>query len=178
MKPWKKRAVRIALLSLAFGGMACGEDEASGTFNICDDFETPYTSFNAGMTVGGDKEAVRVRLVAGDPAPPKRGNNRWTLQVLDANDQPLADAQLTKVKPFMPDHGHGTSTVATSAGVEIADLACDASPKACRAQLDSDGRVEVSGIDLRMAGVWTVTVSVLLNDGSSDDATFAFCIDG
>lgn len=173
-----KPASLLSVAALSCSILACGQEDTGTAFNICDDFDTPYTAFSAGMTVAGDKGKVKIRLVSGDPAPPKRGANSWTLQIVDSSDQPLADSEVTQVKPWMPDHGHGTSTAATSEGVEIADLACDASPTACRAKAAGDGTVVVDDIDLRMAGVWTVTVSVALADGSSDEATFAFCIDG
>ncbi|GAC1352272.1 MAG: hypothetical protein NVS3B20_22550 [Polyangiales bacterium] len=96
-------------------------------------------------------------LVEGDPAPPSKGNNTWILRVLDKTDHAVTDA-VVDVKPFMPDHGHGTSVLAK------------ASPTA-------DGTYRVAPLYMFMPGLWQVTFTAKTGD-LTDSAVFTFCIEG
>lgn len=141
--------------------VGCSDDETTPpTASICDEFETPYDPYVAGLTKTGDSGVVRVELVEATPAPPAKGDNAWMVRILDSSGSPLPDATVTEVQPFMPEHGHGTSVIPAIGPTS------------------GDGMVEVSAIDFRMAGVWTVTVEVETAAGETDRAVFGVCIDG
>lgn len=151
---------RAALLLLPLALVACGDDEPPpATTSICDGFETPYDAYVAGLTKAGEMGLMQVSLLDASPAPPQKGDNTWTVQILDDAGQPFPAASLDDVVPWMPEHGHGTSVVPA-----IGDG-------------DGEARFEVQQVDFRMAGVWTVTFEVTTTDGV-DRAVFGICIDG
>ena len=151
----------FAAVALALGSLSgCADDDTDVGSNVCDDMDTAYDAYSVGLTKIGDQGVVRVRIMEATPAPPGRGINAWQFQILEMDsDQLVSGATVTAVEPFMPAHGHGTNT----------DPIIDNS--------SANGEVPVDDIDLRMPGVWTVTVDVD-NGGTPDSATFAFCIDG
>ena len=73
--------------------------------------------------------------------------------------QPLPNATITKVVPFMPDHGHGTE--------EVPEMSAT----------DAEGYVDVTNIDFMMPGVWRLEFHVDV-EGTVDTARFGVCIDG
>ena len=152
----KRRLVALLPVSLALAGCPGDDDGHSGS-NVCDGSSVAYDSYSAGLEKAG--ETAKIRLLDAQPAPPARGNNEWQVQVLDSGDAPIGDAVITRVKPFMPDHGHGPSTEPDIG--EVAD----------------DGTAAIRAIDFMMPGVWTITFSVDSASGP-DAAVFAFCIDG
>jgi hypothetical protein len=82
----------------------------------------------------------RVRYVS-SPAPvPLLAVHSWTVTIVDPNDQPVSDAQLT-VLGGMPEHAHGLPTVpqVTSLG---------------------DGRYLVEGLKFHMPGAWVVAFRI------------------
>jgi hypothetical protein len=102
-------------------------------------------------------------LVSAAPAPPDLDLNVWTLSIKDASGNPPPIAQL-EVVPTMPQMGHGSD--------QIPILATNA-----------DGTFAISNLDLQMAGLWAVTVSVvsLEADGGKstltvDKAVFEYCV--
>lgn len=99
-----------------------------------------------------------VRLVAATPAPPAKGDNTWTVELVDGAGKPVSGATLTVV-PFMPDHGHGTATAPT------------ATPEG------APGKYRISNMNLPMAGYWDITLSVTVG-ATKSDARFGICIDG
>jgi hypothetical protein len=115
------------------------------------------------MEQAGDHGTINVRLVSATPAPPIKGNNAWTLEVTDASGAPLDGLTLT-VKPYMPDHRHGSSIT----------------PQVAAA---GHGTYDVTLLNLGMPGIWTVTFDVAAagstgDAGATDSATFTFCIAG
>lgn len=120
--------------------------------------------FEEGLAKTGDN-GFTVMLESGDPEPPARGNNGWSVTVLDADGQPLSDVQLV-VTAKMPDHGHMSPTT----------------PEAT--MTDADGKSSISKLDLFMAGVWFVDVSIMATAGGAetaepmDSVRFAFCVEG
>jgi hypothetical protein len=151
-------ALAAALVALSAG---CDGGETNGQeppASICAN-ETRDDAYAAGMEKQGAEGKLRVRLVEGDPAPPAKGENTWTIQVLDAAGAPVSGATLT-VTPRMPDHGHGSGVVPS-----VMDLG-------------TDGEYEISAIDLAMAGLWEVTILVTTGAGESDTVKFAFCVEG
>jgi hypothetical protein len=83
--------------------------------NFCDDFDTPYDAFRRRPHQGRPERGVAVAWVAATPTPPTKGDNTWVLRIRDASGSPLPDAEVTDVRPFMPNHGHGSTIVPTSA---------------------------------------------------------------
>ncbi len=159
-RPSRWRVAWVGLLA-ALATACDGDDDTTTTepFSLCDErFDTPYDEIVTGLTKDGDNGVVKVRYVSSSPAPPAEGDNAWTVQLLDASGAPLGEGAVTKVQPFMPDHGHGTMVVPSMSA------------------MDADGRVEVSAIDFRMPGVWTLTFTVE-TAGQIDAATFGICID-
>jgi hypothetical protein len=155
--PLKGPSIAVAALALvAAAGCSGGDDTTAG--NVCDEMG-PYDSYSAGIVKVGEAGLLKVKLTDAVPAPPARGDNTWTVQILDAGDTPMSSGGITAVKPFMPHHGHGTNVTP-----EIGTMG-------------ADGSVEVQKIDFMMPGVWTVTVGAEAMS-QSDEAVFAFCIDG
>jgi len=131
-----------------------GHDD--GDIEVNCDIETRSDTFAAGMSKLG-ASGMEFVLVGSNPTPPSKGDNTWTIQVLDGSTP--ADSATVGLVPFMPDHGHGTSktAVATATG--------------------EPGTFEISPVNLWMPGLWEVTVDA--QDGAStDQVVFSFCIDG
>jgi hypothetical protein len=76
----------------------------------------------------------------------------WTLQVTDADGQPVEDAEIT-VEGGMPQHGHGLPT---------APLVTE---------YLGNGQYRVEGMKFHMTGWWTVTFK-LVRSGTTDSVTF------
>jgi len=151
-----RRCFAVLLVAALCAG--CGDDETSAEeVNVCDEKGTPYAAFAPGIVAEG--AAFKVKLVSAIPNPPARGDNAWSAQLLDGGDAPTPDAVITRVKPFMPDHGHGANSPP-----EVGTVA-------------ADGMVQIDSIDFMMPGVWTIDFEVEVA-GAADVATFAFCIDG
>jgi hypothetical protein len=163
-------AWRLALaLWLVLGGcsdhdpsptdMEDGAAGAGGEEVSCTDDERVEV-FARGLSKSGET-GFKVTIDAGDPAPPARGDNTWTVTVLDAAGEPLAGARLA-VSALMPDHGH-------------------MSPSTPEATVtDAEGRSTISGLNLFMAGVWVVQLQVTEADAEeqADSVSFAFCVEG
>lgn len=110
-----------------------------------------------GMKQQGDKGKFSVVLVAADPAPPARDDNKWTIDLLDASGAPVSGATFV-VKPYMPDHRHGSSITP---------------------QIDpgkTGGEYAVSRLNLSMPGLWQITLTPTTSDGTTDAIVFSFCI--
>lgn len=101
---------------------------------------------------------LSVKMMDAAPAPPSKGMNEMTIEVVDAAGAPVDNATIT-VTPFMPDHGHGSAVkpVVTPAG---------------------GGKYTIAKVYLAMAGLWRITVTVQQASGSIDEAAFQFCLDG
>lgn len=148
-----KRALMVSLATAAL--MACSGSEGddgsggSGGGGSCE-------TFTAGLTQLGDEGAVSVVLESSLPAPPSRGNNDWTIQLLDTSSAPISDATVT-ITPYMPKHGHGSSVPAVITAL-------------------GDGRYELNPVNFPMSGVWEVTVDVTLAGGGTDKTMFTLCV--
>lgn len=140
-------------LALSLGACSGGDgDDGTGGSGGGGSCET----FSAGLTQLGDAGTVSVVLESSSPAPPARGNNDWTIQLLDTTGAPISDATVG-VTPYMPKHGHGSSVKAV-----ITPL--------------GDGRYQLNPVNFSMAGVWEVTVDVKLAGGGTDKTMFTICI--
>jgi hypothetical protein len=98
-------------------------------------------------------------LMSSVPAPPGRGDNHFVLHLTDSSAAPMAGATLT-VRPYMPDHGHGTAV-----------------PVVITESTTVVGEYDVNPVNFHMPGLWQVLISA----GSVTDANtavFAFCVPG
>jgi hypothetical protein len=119
----------------------------------------PGETFTAGMSKDGPAGAVGFALTSAVPAPPDKGDNLWTVTLTDSNGDAITDATLT-VEPWMPEHEHGSS------------------PESFSAQSNGEGAYETEAINLFMGGLWELTLIAALGDGTVDQVTFTFCIEG
>jgi YtkA-like len=101
---------------------------------------------------------AKVALIDAIPAPPSRGDNTWTVRVLDESSTALDDLEVT-VDPFMPDHGHGST------------IRCHVEPG------EQPGTYVLSPVNLFMPGLWEVTIDIARDDGMPDAVMFSFCVD-
>jgi len=99
-----------------------------------------------------------VVIMEGDPEPPDVGANTWTLEVRDSSGAPTPAANVS-MKPWMPDHGHGTTPLI----LEPTDA--------------GDGTYPFDTFDLFMPGRWDFHVYVGDNDPPAE-ALFTFCLEG
>jgi hypothetical protein len=112
-------------------------------------------TYSPGLTKPGQSHLFNFVLVSADPAPPGQYVNTWVLKIEDPAGNPVPGATITSATPFMPDHGHGTSTPQIVA--------------------NPDGTITVSNLYLFMLGVWRTTI-VAQAGGAMDSAVFWFCI--
>ena len=112
--------------------------------------------YAVGLTKEG--EHLKVTFVDAKPAPPRKGDNEWTMMITDLADQPMTDLQIV-VTPTMPAHGHGTTVV-----VEVVAG-------------EQDGEYVFNPVNLFMAGLWNVAIDIDMAEGVTDTVEFEFCID-
>jgi hypothetical protein len=152
-------ALCLACASLAFAVGACsddGGDDGTATYNC--EAEQRDEQYLAGMQKVGPG-GVQVTLVSATPAPPGRDDNTWEVELAQGG-APLVGATVA-VRPFMPDHQHGTS------------VAVVVTPDPTTA-----GRYELSPLNLWMPGLWEITIDVTPAGGTRDSVVFRFCITG
>ena len=95
-------------------------------------------------------------LVEGTPAPPVRGSNTWTVQLLDGAGNLVTGATLVATL-LMPDHGHASSVVPQT--------------------MPSGDSYTIAPLYLFMAGLWQITL-VAMTPAGDDSTVFDFCIPG
>jgi YtkA-like len=152
--------LRLGALALV---AACGPTSSSGggaaPHSVCDT-DPRAMSYAVGLSqsaTGGG--AVKVRFVDAMPAPPSKGLNTWTIAVTDGSGAPVTGATIT-VKPFMPDHGHGSSIT----------------PRVM--PMTAEGTYQVTLLDFFMPGIWQNTLTITTPSGPVETVVFTFCIDG
>ena len=114
------------------------------------------SAFKLGIESASSANAMRMRIVSATPTYVIQGVNDWTLAITDGAGAPL-DGLTVAIKPVMPDHGHGSSTVPV-----VTPL--------------GTGQYRATGISLPMRGVWNVSVAA--TGAVNDSVTFTFCVDG
>ena len=116
-------------------------------------------TFTPGLEQTGKSGALKAKLLTIDPAHVTKGDNAWTVQLLDASDHPVDGATLT-IKPYMPDHGHGSAIVPLS------------TPSG------SDGKYAITRLNLFMPGLWqiTITAATSASPAVTDAIVFSFCV--
>jgi len=111
--------------------------------------------FTPGLTSNGPAGAAFTILTA-TPSAVQQGLNDWNVRVRDPGGTPITGT--LSITSVMPDHGHGSPTIAT------------VTP-------NGDGTYGISGINLSMRGVWQVTLTIA-SPQMNDSASFDFCVDG
>jgi len=108
-------------------------------------------------------------LVRSTPEPPAVGTDTWVIRVLDNEGNSLVGVTFPAdptwppgwpvgVFPYMPHHGHASSSYPTVTS-------------------NTDGTYAIGGLYLFMGGLWEVTIRA--QRGSQvDSAVFAFCLPG
>lgn len=141
---------------------------ADADFYSCAE-ETRATPYQPGMSVTSRDGRFVVKVLdstwtdaSGNviSEPPAKGNNVWTLEVDDAATLQPVDGLQINVTPKMPDHRHGTKTVAvTPAG---------------------GGVYTLNPLYLYMVGYWEITLDVTDAAGATapDSAMFHLCVSG
>ena len=155
-----------ALLTTAAVLAGCGGDdlEHDDSQPTCEE-DTRDDAFVAGISKTGDA-SYSLSILDGQPAPPIKGDNRWSVEVRDGSGALVAGVTL-EAEPFMPDHGHGTA---------VDPIVTE----------DGDGIYTIDPVNFFMPGYWETTVTVVdlgATDDESDDTdldtvVFKFCVDG
>jgi hypothetical protein len=154
------RGLASLLVVLALG--AC-EDPGDDTAEAGDDEPDPLTcedddradAFTVDLAKTGERHTVTI--VDAMPAEPVRGDNTWTIQLVDGDGNPQEGA-LVGPRPWMPDHGHGTPVEAT-----VTEL--------------GEGEYEIKSLNLFMAGLWEVTFELSASEEDEPDTVmFSVCI--
>lgn len=150
--------MRFALTCLCLTGLTagCGESDDSP------DPEGPPAppagdTYVAGLEKLGADGVLKVRLVDALPAPPDRGDNTWTLEVLDMGDSPI-DGCSVRLDPRMPAHGHGTNKDAEVTAMD-------------------GGRYMAEPVDLFMPGLWVTSINLECGE-MTDTVIYEFWIEG
>jgi YtkA-like len=150
----------IGLLSLGALG-ACGGGQAAtpdGDFTGCVG-DPRADSYSAGMMKVGKSGTVSAELASSDPGPPIKGVNSWSVLLKDSAGAPV-DGATIGVKPYMPDHGHGTQVKAVVTPM-------------------TNGVYGITPLYFYMAGLWQTTLDVTFADRTTTDSVvFSFCIGG
>jgi YtkA-like len=163
----------LYVLPLLLGGsVACSSSTSSGsgasTSDAGDDgafvcsASTPalnakLETYDAGMAQWGTSKVFQFVLLDSSPVPVSAGSSlTWTLEILDASGKPVTGATFTTIHPWMPAHGHGTSTVMSAPG-------------------SKPGTYVLQPLYLYMPGVWETDITV--QAGTQKDSTsFYFCM--
>lgn len=149
----------IAAASLLLTACESEPSESSDGMNddgmetrICDG--ESRDDFSIGVVRAGG--SVEVSIMDATPADPIRGDNGWILGVSDAAGG--VEGATIAVRPWMPDHGHGTPVqpMITEMG---------------------GGDYQITPLNLFMAGLWEITFNLELADGSTDEVMFSVCVE-
>ena len=159
--PHRYRFFPLAALAISCGGKDA--DSSSGAWGGDDPVncsgEPVDVVENASVPCAtGD---CTLQVVSTDPAPPDRGDNTWTVQVLDATGTAMPISAL-QASPFMPAHNHGTSP-ADFVGVSVDQVAWTVGP-----------------FDLFMPGLWELRVAIQLDEPTDAErqVIIPFCVEG
>ncbi|MFO0725628.1 MAG: FixH family protein [Myxococcota bacterium] len=153
-----KMSVRALLLGLGFLAACGGTTPQPPGANGCKT-EAGIDTYSAGMAKSTDVGGYTLKIMSSTRIPPDRGANQFSVQILDGASMPVATATAS-VKPFMPDHGHG-STPATFPLVPTGGGAYDVGP-----------------INFFMPGRWDLNFRIDSSDGQRAEAKFSFCVEG
>jgi hypothetical protein len=119
---------------------------------------TGVDAWSNGLARASPSGNVKVTLVSGEPSPPARGTNTWTVTMTDGAGNAISGATPVAV-PFMPEHGHGSSVTPDMTSMGGPDYS-------------------VTPLYFFMPGIWQVTLSASPDAGPDDQVKFEFCISG
>ena len=108
--------------------------------------------------VATDDAALTLHFLAAEPSVPLAGDNTWTVAVQTASGG-KADVSAIIGAAFMPDHGHPSS---------VAPIATH----------QPDGTWRIEHLNLAMAGVWRVTLTLKRAAGQNATAVVYVCVAG
>lgn len=158
-------------LALAGGALACGGEEerprAQPDSGAHDDLHeeddvipcpTATPKFEIGMTVAGEDGRIHARLVSAAPVSPRKFENRWVLQFVDAAGEPIPDIRVDPKEPWMDIHGHGGGypPVVATTGMP--------------------GELDFDQVNLRMSGPWRVNFNASSATAGEDVVIFNVCV--
>ena len=153
------RARLLTALCLCLGALACGDGDGSKRHgNVCDD-SSQTIPFELGMALPSTSEALTLSISDATPSPVDRGDNTWTVQLLDAAGDAVNDATVV-LEPVMPGHGHGTFPT-TFTGKSV----------------DDQGHYTLGPFDLLMPGTWLMTFEVTPPGGARAVFDPGYCIE-
>jgi hypothetical protein len=151
----------VAALALA---TSCGSSQptppdAGDATSVSCQTDARVTTYSPGLAATSSDGAMKATLMSATPSPPANSNNSWMVALTDGSGNPLEGAAVGVV-PAMPYMGHGT-------------------PIRPVITPQSGGVFQIDDINLYMAGIWEVTLSVTpASGGSAENASFFFCIEG
>lgn len=137
-------------------------DDAGGAEDVadaspCAGYSGTVDSYSASLAKVGTSGDLQFVLINAQPAPPSKGDNTWTLKVLDSAGTPVQDAKFA-IKTWMPMMRHGSSIAPQQAA-------------------NADSTYSISNLYLTMAGIWQVTFTAQ-SGTMKDTATYTFCVGG
>jgi hypothetical protein len=155
-----------ALPTMAGCSSSDGGDSSSGTTTMTVTTEdSPCATdprgqhYAVGLSGASADGSLKMSFVSANPAPPGEGENYWTLKVTDGSGAPLTGATFD-VKPWMPDHGHGSSIIPSMTPMSV------------------PGEYDVGILEFFMPGIWQTTITEEGTTGAPEAVVFTFCVAG
>lgn len=98
----------MLVATLGLLATACGDDHHNNSGCGLEANCTPdLLDSSDGVTVAGDQGQLKVRIISATPNPPDPSmTNTWTVEILDAQDQPVSGASITRINTWSIDCGH------------------------------------------------------------------------
>jgi hypothetical protein len=147
----------VALLACGNGGTSGAGGSGGSGPSVCAT-DPRIQVYAAGLSRAATDGNMKVSFVGAEPAPPQKGNNTWTVHLTDGSGKAIDGATIA-VKPYMPDHMHGSSITP-----QIMPM--------------GSGDYHVELLDFFMPGVWQNTFTITPPSGAPDTVVFTFCVDG
>lgn len=149
-------------LVLALPTLGCGDHQhpTDGGSSTCT-ADPRAMAYSANLTLTGKAGALKTVLASSEPSPPYKGDNTWMVKLQDAVTNAALDGATINAVPYMPDHNHFSpyKVVVTPMG-------------------GGSGLYQLKPVNLFMAGIWEVTLSVTTAEGKADQTMFSICIEG
>lgn len=158
------RRLPLLILPLCAALGACNDDDGDDdsmdsaadtmAMQMCEQ-EDRADEFAVNLSKMGTEHSAT--LVEATPAEPFRGDNAWTVMLADAAGAAVEGVTID-VRPWMPDHGHGTAVP-----TEVMEMGA--------------GEYMIDPLHLQMAGYWEITLTLTTADGATDEVMFAVCVE-
>jgi hypothetical protein len=144
-----RTVLALMITGIAAAGCSSGDSNPGPSSHPPDDecaSDTRAEPFSAGMTFEGTN-GMTIGLTDSDPAPPRLGDNTWTIDLKDSSGAEVADATMTVIQT-MVDHGHqGSKTIkVTSLG---------------------GGSYKAAPVNFNMSGYWETAFTMKTASGES-----------